>query len=34
MIGCVGTWVVVGGFMDGCVGRSVVFGWMYVWMCR
>ena len=24
----------LGGFMDGCVGRLVVVGWMCGWMCR
>jgi hypothetical protein len=45
MHGCVSRWVDVcmdvslggwwlGGYMDGCVGRLVVVGWMYAWMCR
>jgi len=24
----------LGGCMDGCVGRWVVVGWMFCWMCR
>ena len=45
MYGCVGRWGDVwiyglldercfGEYVDGCVGRWVVVGWMYEWMCR
>jgi len=27
-----GWWL--GGCVDGCVGRWMVVGWMYGWMCR
>ena len=33
MVVSVGWWW-LGGCVDGCVGRLVVVGWMFGWMCR